>query len=194
MSTPPESLSALVDDELDAFPESLQQSLKDDPALRETWSRYHLIGDVLRQGNARAAVARLDLRVAAALADEPVIVAPVAARRSRATSATPLERTKRFALAAAVAGLALGGALFGSFSKSQLPGQEMAVAGDAPSADGAQPVAWNAAGEPGTPEAGDFRRRMNSYLMRFSEQRAGLAVPNVHPYVRVVGFEQEGGR
>lgn len=194
MSTPPEALSALVDDELESIPEALQHGLREDPALRATWSRYHLIGEVLRQGDARAAVARLDARVAAALADEPVVVAPAAARRSEARTAPP-ERPRRFALAAAVAGLALAGALFGSFSRPQLPAQEMAVAVDATSAEGAaQPVAWNAAGEPGTPEAGDFRRRMNSYLMRFSEQRAGLAVPNVHPYVRVVGFEQEDGR
>ena len=37
----------------------------------------------------------------------------------------------------------------------------------------------------------ELRRRLNSYIVNFNEQRDSLAVPNVHPYVRIVGFEKE---
>jgi hypothetical protein len=37
--------------------------------------------------------------------------------------------------------------------------------------------------------AAELRRRLNSYIVNFNEQRDSLAVPNVHPYVRIVGFD-----
>jgi negative regulator of sigma E activity len=34
-------------------------------------------------------------------------------------------------------------------------------------------------------------RRLNSYLVKFNEQRSSLGVPGVNPYVRIVGFESD---
>ena len=39
--------------------------------------------------------------------------------------------------------------------------------------------------------AAQLQRRLNSYLVNFNEQRAQFTLPNVHPYVRSVGFETE---
>lgn len=192
MSISEESLSALVDDE----PATLPTGLADDKALRDTWSRYHLIGDVLRQGDARAAVARLDVRVARALAAEAPIVAPRETREPARREPAPTARRPgpRLALAAGLATITLGAALLASFSRGPQEHATLVSAAAPAAAEGTQAVEWTAAGDPGSTEAGDLRRRMNNYLMQFSQQRAGLAVPHVHPYVRIVGFEQEAGR
>ena len=194
MASPEESLSALVDDDPDPARAGLFQALQDDAGLRDTWSRYHLIGEVLRQGDARAAVGKLETRVAHALASEPVLLAPREKRQPVAPMQPAPRRVPRLAVAAAVAGLALGGVLTASLTRPPAGTAEFAVAAGPAAADGAQAVEWNAAGEPGAADPADLKRRMNEYLVRFSQQRAGLSVPNVHPYVRIVGFEQEGGR
>ena len=194
MATPEESLSALVDDELHDVPGDLMQALQDDPGLRDTWSRYHLIGEVLRQGDVPAAVGRLEARVGRALADEPVVLAPREKRAPAVSREPPARRLPRLAAAAAVAGLALGVVLTATLSRSPAGSPEFAVNAGPAGADATQAVEWNAAGDPGTADPSDLKRRMNEYLVRFSQQRAGLAVPNVHPYVRIVGFEQEAGR
>ena len=194
MATPEESLSALVDDELRDPPEGLLHSLQADADLRETWSRYHLIGEVLRRGDAQAAVGRLETRVAEALVEEPVVLAPREPRRSADTGPAVRRGMPRLAVAAAVAGLALGAVLTATLSRPVSPSAEFASVAGPASIEGTQAVEWNASGDPGTADPADLKRRMNDYLVRFSQQRAGLAVPNVHPYVRIVGFEQEGGR
>ncbi|MGB7542666.1 MAG: sigma-E factor negative regulatory protein [Burkholderiales bacterium] len=68
-----ENLSALIDDELhgeDLGPHLAR--LKDNAELRRAWGTYHLIGDALR-GHL---CADFSARVAARLAQEPVVLAP----------------------------------------------------------------------------------------------------------------------
>ena len=51
MTTPQEQLSALVDGELpDYDSDRLLVALASDPALRDQWSRYQLIGTAIRRG------------------------------------------------------------------------------------------------------------------------------------------------
>ncbi|MCX7893949.1 MAG: sigma-E factor negative regulatory protein [Burkholderiales bacterium] len=92
-----EKLSAMLDGELDADAvDRLCNELRDDPALRDAWETYALIGDALR-GTAATGWARDPF--AARLAAEPTVLAPRprgAARPARAT---------RYALSAA-AGIA----------------------------------------------------------------------------------------
>lgn len=96
-----EKISALMDGELDSSEASLQlRRLKEDPALREHWDLYHLVGDVLRKEG--AASSRISRGVSARLAQEPTIMAP---------RYTAPRRVTRYAMSAAagVAGLAVVG-------------------------------------------------------------------------------------
>lgn len=88
------ALSAFIDGEQTGLPEGEQA------ALRRDWDAYHLIGDVMRSEELGMAVsARFARNLAAALANEPSIVAPRArpVRRAVARYGVP-----GMALAAAV--------------------------------------------------------------------------------------------
>ena len=69
-----EQLSALMDGDLSEM--EVLKELGTDPALQETWSRYHLIGDAMR-GDLPVNL-QLDLSdsIMLALEDEPAILAP----------------------------------------------------------------------------------------------------------------------
>lgn len=76
-----EKLSALMDGE--SFDSELFNDLSRDVKLQQSWQRYHLIRDVMR-GDA-GEVLHLDVadRVAAAIAEEPVRIAPQAVTESQ---------------------------------------------------------------------------------------------------------------
>ncbi|MFT4463581.1 MAG: anti-sigma-E factor RseA [Sodalis sp. (in: enterobacteria)] len=76
-----EKLSALMDGE--SFDSELFNDLSRDVKLQQSWQRYHLIRDVMR-GDA-GEVLHLDIadRVAAAIAEEPVRIAPQAVKESQ---------------------------------------------------------------------------------------------------------------
>jgi sigma-E factor negative regulatory protein RseA len=79
-----ERLSALVDGALgDREGETLLAQIADQAALRARWGRYHLIGDALRGETAVGAAHQVAARVRERLAAEPVVLAPVLARRRR---------------------------------------------------------------------------------------------------------------
>ncbi|MDX7736760.1 sigma-E factor negative regulatory protein [Aeromonas caviae] len=69
-----EQLSALMDGDLSEI--EVLNELGTDPALQDTWSRYHLIGDAMR-GDLPVSL-QLDLSdsIMLALEDEPAILAP----------------------------------------------------------------------------------------------------------------------
>lgn len=93
-----ESVSAFMDGEAQC-----PTALLRDPQAREHWDSYHLIGDVLRApGLARSPSGNFQARMAAALAEEPAIVAAPAP-----VPATPVRRATRYA----VPGLALAAAV-----------------------------------------------------------------------------------
>ena len=80
------------------------RSLHADPAARERWMTYHLIGDVLRSSDlAHAPGDALALRVHQALLQEPVLLSP----RSAPDAAASLRTSRWRGPVAAVAGVAL---------------------------------------------------------------------------------------
>jgi sigma-E factor negative regulatory protein RseA len=82
-------LSALMDDALDESEvASALDGLAREPALREDWELYHLIGDSLRQGTEPWPELAPDFsaRVMAALDDEPTVLAPRASQRAPRSS------------------------------------------------------------------------------------------------------------
>lgn len=191
-----EQLSALVDDELDVPPTAAIGRLLADEARRRQWSRYHLIGDVLRD---RDAPLDLDLagRISAAIDEEPALLAPVAlpARTTRPAPLPPAQTGRAWAVAAGLAAVGITGLMFAARAPEPAPATAP-VAQVAPLVAvpaGTQFVTWDPAGTPSTanPQTLEFQRRLNSYLVNFNEQRSNLGVPGVHPYVRIVGFEAE---
>ncbi len=76
-----EQLSASADDELEGSEyEFVLRRLASDPALREQWARYHLIGDAIRGGSQVSVDAGFAARVAASIADEQPSVAAARTR------------------------------------------------------------------------------------------------------------------
>lgn len=196
MQHPEEQFSALIDDELDVVPEALIGRLLDDDASRRQWSRYHLIGDVLRDRDTPLAL-DLAARIGAALDEEPALLAP-AALPSRATlrPAPPAVQPGRaWAVAAGLAAVGVAGFMFAARAPAPVPIAAQVATAVAPAAT-TEVVSWDNEGTPSAanPQTIEFQRRLNSYLVNFNEQRAGLGVPGVHPYVRIVGFEADAPR
>lgn len=111
-----EFLSALLDDEAGNFEQRrLLDELSKDADLGDTFSRYALIGEVMRS-NTKPVVARKDFlaSIHAGLEDEPVYDAKVVELSARTASAvvkTPnsQQRYMKFGMAAAVAAVAVVG-------------------------------------------------------------------------------------
>jgi sigma-E factor negative regulatory protein RseA len=169
-----EELSALVDGEVaDDDITRLLDALADDTGARRAWSRYHLIGDMLRADAAEQP------REA-----PPRDVAPPPPRRPR----LPLGG---FALAASVAVLAVVLGIDGGGEPAlDLAGSDDARAAQVTAAPiGIAPVASVTDPSPvALTPVGVYDERLNGYLVNFNERRSQLGMPGVHPYVRIVGF------
>ncbi|SEP99834.1 sigma-E factor negative regulatory protein RseA [Ectothiorhodospira magna] len=76
-TTKEERLSALVDDEAEAFEtRRLLDELTKNPEDLAQWGRYHLIGDVMRGNLQHTAPPDFSARIMAAVAEEPPLTAP----------------------------------------------------------------------------------------------------------------------
>ena len=101
--TKKEQLSAFMDNEIDGSQKDLVDDLLQEPELLDTWSRYHLISDSLKQGLPESVDRNLARNVSEALRDEPAILAP-------GRLAHPLLKpVAGFAIAASVTALAILG-------------------------------------------------------------------------------------
>ncbi len=74
MTISKERVSALMDNQLQS--EQSLKALLDDPSASATWERYHLIGDALRDELPEQLDLSLLQRIADALEQEPVVLAP----------------------------------------------------------------------------------------------------------------------
>ncbi|SIT65903.1 sigma-E factor negative regulatory protein RseA [Ectothiorhodosinus mongolicus] len=142
-----ERLSALIDGEAGAFEQRrLMDELQHDAELRGRYSRYHLMGDVMR-GARWQADTDLSARIQAAMADEPLEKAPFWVRQRR-----PLKAVGGIGVAAGVALAILVGVQFTTTSVGPDLSPVVATAPttqpatSAPSA-AAQPVASAPAGQ-----------------------------------------------
>ena len=197
-----ERISALMDGELD---EQLHHSTADEllnkDEARETWSRYHLISDTLRQQLPNGIDNQFSSRVMAALDDEPTVLAPPAARTSTLT-----QRLAGLAVAASVAAVAVMGVQFIYQEDGQAPVEQIAktsttslpntsLANRVPTS---QALAQAAArqniqtvtqsmnpAKPALP-AKRFPPNLNKYLVDHNQQTARAAVQGVMPYARIV--------
>ncbi|WP_218352674.1 sigma-E factor negative regulatory protein [Alteromonas lipotrueiana] len=105
MTQQQEKLSAFMDGELDSS--EILSEIKQDAELQAKWHRYHVIRSGLRKEATVAPTFDITAQVAAALADEPVVIAPKQSmwkRWSGSGKVTPFAKhTGQLAVAASVA-------------------------------------------------------------------------------------------
>lgn len=197
-----EQISALHDDagsreDLAALPR-----ISADPASCAAWARFQTVTDLLDDADSHFAGDTLQRRVAAAIADEPTPVpeAPTATIL-QLPPPRPARRWPGMAVAASVLMAALTGWYLQSAQRPGASGGDVPVADEALPADalplaaaealptGAAPLAGADPAQVSSLSPAEYQRRINSYLVNFNEQRAQMGAPGVHPYVRVVGFE-----
>ena len=201
-----ERLSAFVDGELEGpARDRIVDALYEDPELRRTWERFHLIGDAMRGTGPVAGADAIAREAGAALSGESVVRLKPRARRSR------LHPLSGLAIAAAIAGIAVLG-LHRLDGGGEPPTQvadgsqpESAVAGSAPAAADRSEVRVASVAEPSAGAeasrlqwsgvAPGVEARLNAYLVSHNEY-AGDGVRGVLPYVRIVGYQSfaEDGR
>ncbi|NIM26734.1 MAG: hypothetical protein GTO67_04355 [Gammaproteobacteria bacterium] len=204
-----ENLSALMDGELQ--PQSARETidgLLDNQALRVSWSRYHLVRDVLRHKIYPDAGDELRERMRGVLADEPVHFPRILREVPRwRTALRPLAGVALAASVAAVAVLgvrsmgppettpelaavpaervAAGGPASPGRSAAAIPASAPLVQGQSPPA-ALQRLQWSTS-EPAVAQ------RLNGYFLNHSEYLGG-AMKGMHPYARIVGYDSTGQR
>jgi len=162
-------ISALMDGELDDQSAAMAiDALAREPEARDAWRIYHLISDAL--GESRVLSAGFGERVAAALAGEPVVLAPGRAR--------PAEPRRWLAMAAGVAAVALVGWL-------GLAPQQTAVA----------PVAQLPQNLPESrPQIVPLPSGTSDYLLAHQGFSPRVSLQGMAPYVRTVSEQTQEPR
>ena len=186
-----EQISAGVDGE-SAAPGADAQGWVNDHHGRSVWSRYHLIGDLLRHDLSPQAPIDVRANVASALAQEPVVLAPQQLRKGKSTGSLQ-QRLLGLAVAASVALVVVVGV-----QRFQTGG----ALGVAPQLAQTEPTTQSIIGGPefgsdivrvgGTRWAAAqpaVELRLNGYLMDHSEQTAGVGVQAMVPSVQLVGYD-----
>lgn len=171
-----EKISALMDNE--AGSQEAHQAmlrLKDTDEAREAWAAYHLIGDVMR-GRALAAF-DVSQRVAAAIAQEPTIMAP---RRLPRTS-----RPLAYALSAAASVSAMAVVGWMAFSTGNVANPPVEIA-RAP----APVIVQQEAQLVSSPSDS----QMNEYLLAHQGVSPSTSLHGVAPYIRTISSAPASGR
>lgn len=160
-----ELMSAFMDGELDNSGSLLDQ-LKVDSELRATWSRYHVIRDSLQQRHLPAASV-LAARVAAALEQEPVLLAPMHKRNSKKSS----RRAIGWATAASI--LLIMGLWFTqtiSFTGEGGNGFELSSSGQPPQV------------------TAEVEQTLSDYIVNHNEYSASTKMQGMLPYTRLISY------
>ena len=164
-----EWMSAWVDGQRDAE-SSACSAWAADPQAQRTWHEYHLIGDVLRSDDLAGPVAHDQAFLAnfrQRLAAEPVLLAPSPVPAPAQLSA-PRAVSRRWAVAAAAAGVMMVGGAVLSLQKAQGPTTVSSAPSETPSlpAPGGAPVLASGSVDPQLRVDGQVIRdaRLDAYL------------------------------
>ena len=186
-----EQLSALIDGEQDGGNTDIIDHIINDEGMKDTWSRYHLIGDCLRGHLPENISSDVFTQVSNTLRDEPTILAPHAHKRFN------IKSIAGFAIAASVAMVAVFSVQRGNEinSSSNVP----TIAANQINATVSQPQSFSfpeaqilpaAVKRSDTPES-VANQRLNNYLMNHNEYRSNGSMNAILPYVRIVTFESQ---
>jgi sigma-E factor negative regulatory protein RseA len=182
-----EQLSALVDGEHDS--ELVLDKLLHDDEMKATWSRYHLIGDCLRDNLPDHISSQISVNVSQALRDEPTVLAPTTTKR------TNLKPLAGFAIAASVAMVAVFSIKSGNdIGTPSIETPSVAVTSpiqtETFSFSNPQMLPAAITTQSDTPES-IVNQRLNNYLLNHNEYRSNVGVNGILPYVRLVTIESQ---
>ena len=189
-----EQLSALVDDELAQEASSVIESLLEDNDAKETWSRYHLIGNSLR-GHLPEHIVDISSNVSQAIASEPTILAPAKKSSSRKSSDL-MKPVMGFAIAASVAAVAI----FNVQQANQISetGQpviaQSSIATSQPSLATSPQLVNQQTAQAQVYQVKHVDPRLNRYLVNYNEYRANTVVSGMPPHVRMVANDAESNK
>jgi len=172
-----ERISAFMDGEVEGHEVFAQLAgLKQDPAFREAWDTYHLIGDAMRgdimRGDAGEAPGFMN-RFSASLAQEPTVLAPKAPVRMPTARRIALPLAASFGGVALVAWLALS-------NNPLMPRDEKIAVNDTP--PGLQVAVKPADGA------------VNDYLLAHQQFSPSTTMQGVASYVRTVSGSESDKR
>jgi negative regulator of sigma E activity len=186
-----ERLSCLMDGELaPADAQALLAALGSDTELSRQWVAFHVVSDALRSHEVAAGhSATFCTRVSQAIAAEPTVLAPRAARSAGA----PLRRYLMPGLAVAASVAVIGFVAVPLLRPAPATSPQVATA---PAAPAAAPVAVAELPEEGTRRAAATvanARAMQAYLAAHRELASGgAAMPRATPYLRASAEMPEG--
>lgn len=186
-----EQLSALMDGELSKDElRFLLKGLETDSEGRDTWRRYHDIGDALRDEPAAALDVDLSARVMAAIAEEEKALGIPAKGQEQAPDSTQdptwMKRVVSFAVAASVATVAVfvandRGLIGATDSPLAVSNPQAITASATPAARQSEVAEW----EQVSPELQD---RINRFL---GTEESIAADPELSSQIRLVGHREE---
>jgi sigma-E factor negative regulatory protein RseA len=185
-----EQLSALVDDELTHESSPVIDSLLQDNEAKQTWTRYHLIGDSLR-GHLPGHIADISNNVSQAIASEPTVLAP-----GKKKSTDYMKPVMGFAIAASVAAVAI----FNVQQANQISetGQtviaQSSIATSQPSLATSPQLVTQQKGQAQVYQVRNVDPRLNRYLVNHNEYRANTGVSGMPPHVRMVANEADSNK
>jgi sigma-E factor negative regulatory protein RseA len=176
-----EQLSAMFDDELDQQEhELLIRRLKLEDDLKSSWSRYQLIGDVMR--NNIAALSTTDLRagISQQIEQEPAVstLKPKASMNTRM-----MKPVAGMAIAASVAAMAIIG--LQNLGQGESPLTDVPRLAQAPSTAPLQRVSgtrWDM-------QQPETEMRLNGYLVNHSEYTSNISLQGMINYARIAGYD-----
>lgn len=184
-----EQLSALVDNELDHDASSMINYLLENTEAKETWTRYHLIGDSLK-GHLPANYGNTVDRVSQAIASEPTVLIP----RKRLSNGNLMKPVMGFAIAASVAAVAIFNVQQARQTPTPITKQSIAIeptmTKSVPSI--AMPQLVSRQKEPTKTQIyQNPNARLSRYLVNYNEYRVNTGVGAMPPHVRMVANEVE---
>jgi sigma-E factor negative regulatory protein RseA len=188
-----EQLSGLMDGEFEAHADEAIGQLINSRPLRETWWRYHLISDVLKQNLPDLIDRQLVAKVADSISDEPVVPAPF-----RIVKNQFFKPLAGLAIAASVTAIAIVGIQNKNEPQQNLPAARVADTAPTYNTNISQQYTFPVSAtmvtrQPGEPaENVNPNSRLNSYLVNYNEFRASQnGVHGIIPYVRIIANEND---
>ena len=180
-----EQLSALVDGELLSDIEPAVDEMLKTAELKDSWARYHLIRDTLKQSVPPQLDFSFGQSVSASIASEPTILAPTVPTN------TLLKTIAGFAIAASVAAMAILGI---QQNQGDVSSEEQTIVSLQPQTmTDSAPLRTVSLSDSGTSSdrelEAESRARLNNYMLNYNEHRSQSGLQGVLPHVRTVTFE-----
>ena len=183
-----EQLSSLIDGEYEGNNDKAFDNLMDNQEMIKTWSRYHLIGDCLREHLPERISSQVFTQVTNALINEPTVFAPKKVKKIN------LNPFMGFAVAASVAIVALFSI---QDSNNNLASNNESFAANTAIPSEIQTFSFsrtqllpdNSRKLGSTEEVAS--QRLNNYLMNHNQYRSNGNMNGIFPYARLVTIESQ---